>query len=48
MRVLKMSELCSGVLGELRKRWFIVSLVSVIVLARSYPYLGCKDGKLVH
>lgn len=35
-----------GLLNELRKRWFIVSLVLVILLARSYPYFGSKEGPL--
>ena len=36
---------CSKVLGELRKKWFIVSLVAVILLARVYPYFGSKGGE---
>lgn len=31
-------------LGELKKRWFIVCLVAVILLARIYPFLGSKEG----
>lgn len=32
--------------GELKKRWFILSLILVIVIAKAYPYLGSKEGKL--
>ena len=30
---------------EVKKRWFIVSLVAVILLAKAYPYLGSKEGE---
>ncbi len=42
-----MKEEWGRLLGEVRKRWFIVSLVAVILLAKSYPYLGSKEGKLL-
>lgn len=41
-----MKEEWGRLLGEVRKRWFIVSLVAVILLAKSYPYLGSKEGPL--
>lgn len=31
-------------LQMVKKRWFIVSLVAVIILAKVYPYLGSKEG----
>lgn len=31
-------------LAELKKRWFIISLLLVIIMAKVYPYLGSKEG----
>ena len=35
-----------GILASLRKRWFLLGVVVVIVLARLYPFLGAKGGGL--
>jgi sodium/bile acid cotransporter 7 len=36
----------SGVLQEVRKRWFILGVVVVISLAKLFPLLGAKGGPL--
>lgn len=35
-----------GILASLRKRWFLLGVVMVIILAKLYPYLGAKGGGL--
>lgn len=33
------------ILAHLRKRWFLLGVVAVIILAKTYPFVGAKGGE---
>ena len=37
----------TGVLAEVRKRWFLLGIIFVIVLAKLLPSIGAKGGAFV-
>ena len=34
-----------GILAHLRKRWFLLGVVAVIILAKIHPFVGAKGGE---
>lgn len=34
-----------GILAHLRKRWFLLGVVAVIILAKMHPFVGAKGGE---
>ena len=34
-----------GILAHLRKRWFLLGVVAVIILAKIHPFVGTKGGE---
>ena len=34
-----------GILAHLRKRWFLLGVVAVIILAKIHPCVGAKGGE---
>ena len=33
------------ILAHLRKRWFLLGVVAVIILAKTHPFVGAKGGE---